>query len=245
MTNQEARFILGAYRPDGRDASDPMFAKALGQATRDPDLRVWLEREQKLDTIITTKIRGISPPPELRAAILAGARASLPRRHRWNAPLWFMAAAAVLVLGGTVAAWNLRIGPSDVGQLAQFALKDMAGAHDDHVGYPPELAGIQLQLSTSRNPLTASTTAIDLDDLRRRNCRTVRLAGREVFEICFERNGTWFHLYAARRSPSNPVPGQSKPVLSSRGEYTVAAWADSNTVYALVGTDAQALRRLI
>ena len=32
MNNQEARFILGAYRPDGRDASEPRFAEALAQA---------------------------------------------------------------------------------------------------------------------------------------------------------------------------------------------------------------------
>ena len=32
MKNQEAKFILGAYRPDGRDAGDPAFTEALAQA---------------------------------------------------------------------------------------------------------------------------------------------------------------------------------------------------------------------
>jgi len=37
MNNQEAKFILAAYRPGGQDASDPLFAEALEQVRRDPD----------------------------------------------------------------------------------------------------------------------------------------------------------------------------------------------------------------
>ena len=44
MNNQEAKFILGAYRPGGRDAVDPMFSEALAQAGRDPELRAWFEK---------------------------------------------------------------------------------------------------------------------------------------------------------------------------------------------------------
>ena len=53
MKNQEAKFILGAYRPDGQDAGDPVFAEALSQAERDPDLRTWFERGRKFDTTVS------------------------------------------------------------------------------------------------------------------------------------------------------------------------------------------------
>jgi hypothetical protein len=38
MTNEEAKFILGGYRGNGRDASDALFAEALKQAQTDPAL---------------------------------------------------------------------------------------------------------------------------------------------------------------------------------------------------------------
>src|SRR5258706_136048 len=38
MNNQEAKLILQAYRCGGQDASDPLFAEALEQARRDPEL---------------------------------------------------------------------------------------------------------------------------------------------------------------------------------------------------------------
>ena len=41
MTNERAKFVLGAYRPNGADAKDPMFAEALEQAKRDPNLAAW------------------------------------------------------------------------------------------------------------------------------------------------------------------------------------------------------------
>src|SRR5688572_8948158 len=98
MNNQEAKFMLGAYRPDGQDAGDPMFAEALGQVERDPELRTWFERERKFDTHVSEKLRALAPPPELRAAILAGARASRPRLRWWANPLWVAAAAAVVMI---------------------------------------------------------------------------------------------------------------------------------------------------
>ena len=38
MTNERAKFVLGAYRPNGADAKDPTFAEALEQAKHDPNL---------------------------------------------------------------------------------------------------------------------------------------------------------------------------------------------------------------
>ena len=50
MNNQEAKLILQAYRPGGRDTFDPLFAEALEQARRDPELQKWFaERKQALD----------------------------------------------------------------------------------------------------------------------------------------------------------------------------------------------------
>lgn len=245
MNNQEAKFILGAYRPDGQDAGNPMFADALGQVQRDPELRTWFERERKFDTIVSQKIQALSPPPELRAAILAGVRASRPRLRWWTNPLWMAAAAAVLIITAIGVMIPRSSGPA-IADLASFALNDLNQAHDEHVGYPPGLSPLQAHLGETQTPLTTDgAIKIDLEELRRKKCRSIRLGGREVFEICFNRDGTWYHLFAARRADFLAGDVDPKSLIKSDGEFAATAWADSNFVYALVAPGAEALRRLI
>ena len=247
MNNPEAEFILGACRPDGRDAGDPMFAEALARAEGDPELRAWFERQRKFDTALAGKLHEIAPPAGLRESILAGSRASQPRKSWWRHPTWLASAAAVVL----VAAISLTLPPREnapgISEFRSFAMNDLANAHDDHVGFPPEFADLQARLATAAVPLTsAKAIDLDLDELRRKRCRSVTIAGREVFEICFKRGGTWYHLYAARRSDFAPGPADAKALAASRGEYAATAWADANYVYALVthaGVDA--LRRVI
>lgn len=245
MNNQEARFILGAYRPDGRDAGDPTFAEALVQAERDPELRAWLQRQRKLDTAVAGKLEEVAPPAGLREAILAGARVSQPRRRWWVNPVWLSAAATIAL----IAAVSITIGPSagspPVTDLTTFALTDIADAHDEHVGFPPTLTGLQMRLSAAEAPLTTVFSEIDLNELRGRNCRSLLIAGREVFEICFLYDGTWYHLYAGRREDFGPGPIDPRSMITSQGEFAATAWADSKHVYALVTDDEEALRRLI
>jgi hypothetical protein len=245
MNNQEAKFILGAYRPDGRDASEAMFTEALAQAERDPELRAWFERQRKIDASIAGKLTEVGPPAELKAAILAGARASQPHRRWWANPTWLAAAAALAL----VAITGLTLRRSHRGQsasdLAAFALNDLSNAHDEHVGDPPSLGGVQARLAEARVPLTQGV-GLDLDELRRKSCRSIRVAGREVFEICFHRDGVWYHLYAARRSDFASGLADAKSLITSRGELASTAWADSQNVYALVTSAGQAaLRRVI
>ena len=245
MNNQEAKFILGAYRPNGQDAGNPMFAEALGQTERDPELRVWFERERKFDTIVSEKIRAVAPPSELRAAILAGVRASRPRLRWWNNPLWLAAAAALVIITAVSVIAPRSSGP-EIADLASFALNDLNHAHDEHVGYPLGLSALQAQLGGAQTPLTTEgAIKIDIEELRRKKCRSIRLGGREVFEICFNRDGTWYHLFAARRTDFSSGNVDAKALIKSQGDFAATAWADAKFVYALVAPEAEALRRLI
>src|SRR6185295_12013962 len=121
MNNQEAKFILGAYRPDGSDATDPMFAEALTMVERDPELRDWLERQRAFDRAVAAKVRAIVPPAELREAILAGGRASRPRRLWWTNPVVLVAAAAMVVLGVVSYSIMPRLSRPAVSDLVGFA----------------------------------------------------------------------------------------------------------------------------
>lgn len=242
MNNEEAKFILGAYRADGRDAGDAQFAEAIAHTERDPVLRAWWERQRKFDEQISAKLQQLPAPPGLRDAILAGARASRPRRTWWSNPWWLAAAAAIVVL----AASALSVRPRPTAQdFAAFALRDLADAHARHIGHPPGLDALQDQLVSSSGSLRTSLN-IDLDELRRKNCRRVRLGGRDVFEICFNRGGTWFHLYAARRSEFASGAADPDTLITARGELASTAWGDATHLYALVTNGgAAALRRVL
>jgi hypothetical protein len=245
MNNPEAKFILGAYRPHGQDAGDPVFAEPLAQAGRDPELRRWLERQRQFDGAIAGKLRAIAPPPGLREAILAGARASQPRRRWFARPGWLLAAAAIAVMATLVTRMTIfRAGP-DGATLAALALRDLAEAHGEHVGHPPALAAVQAELANARLPL-AGHVALDLDALQKLACRRVSLAGRPLFEICFEREGTWYHVYVGRRADFAPGNIDPRTTFASQGQFAATAWADADHVYALVtGAGAEALRRVI
>lgn len=244
MNNEDAKFILGAYRPDGRDAADPIFRDALNQAEADPSLRRWFERARGVDRSVSAKLASIAPPAGLREAILTGARASRHRTRPWNEHPLLMAAAVLLLLG--VLTWSVRdTTQPDSNDLAELAVHDLANAHGRHTGHPAGLAAVQAQLATSPLPLTAGTI-IDVEQLRRARCRTVALGGREVFELCFQRDGRWFHLYAAPRSEFAPEAIAAATRTLTQGRFAAATWADQENVYALVTSGPpEALRPLI
>ncbi len=72
ITNESAKFVLHAYRPNGADARDPIFRAALEQAARDPELGAWLKEQRAFDSLITGKLAEFQPPATLHSAIMAG-----------------------------------------------------------------------------------------------------------------------------------------------------------------------------
>ena len=96
MNNQEAKLILQAYHPGGRDASDPLFAEALEQARRDPELQKWFADEQALDSRIQSKLRtAVLVPRDLKSNLLALRKINRPVPW-WFQPMKLAAAAAVV-----------------------------------------------------------------------------------------------------------------------------------------------------
>lgn len=71
MDNEEAKFILQSFRPDGADASDPAFAEALAVAAADRDVGEWLARERAADAAFAAALGAVQIPEDLRESILA------------------------------------------------------------------------------------------------------------------------------------------------------------------------------
>jgi hypothetical protein len=243
MNNPEAKFILRVYRPDGRDAQDPMFLESLAQAEHDPALGAWFQREQAVDEALSAKLAGVVVP-DLRATILAGGRAGRQRRVWWRRTVWLAAAAAAAVLIGVTVRWRVEPIAPDAYSLAHFALQDVAVDGKAHLGAVAGLETVQHRLS---DPAThvGGGLGVDLGELRRSGCRTVQVAGRDVCEICFVRDGV-FHLYVAARGGFDASAETKEPMFVEQGHYASATWTDARYIYVVV-TDAgmAALRRVL
>ena len=245
MNNQEAKFILSAYRANGVDAHDEVFAQALRQAQQDPALGAWLARQQAHDAEVARKLREITPPAGLREAILTGAKVSDVRRTVWRQPIWIaLGAAAAVLLVASLVFWR-DSGVAESRALLEFALNDTARGHHGDGG--EGVAAAQTWLS---NPQTRLTTGlpVELADFGKVGCRTLLMNGAEVFEICFHRNGTWFHLYATRLTPANDSQNASDLVIKEWNHLSGALWSDPKFgyVYAVVGdVGLEQLRRLL
>jgi len=234
MNNVEAKFILQGYRPNGADAADATFAAALEQTRHDPALREWFAREQAFDRAISAKLSQIPAPAGLREAILAGGRvtASDPdRRSWWRHPALLAAAAAVAVIfTTTLALWPKQAVAGRA--LTEFALSDTL-SDKNHGGHGAEARALQAMLSQPTTRL-GDSLPVDFAGLRKTGCRTMNLEGRDVLEVCFKRNGTWFHCYIAQRRDFPALVASATPALAEKNGAGIASWADTSRFYVLV-----------
>ncbi|HTO03150.1 MAG TPA: hypothetical protein VL069_05575, partial [Opitutus sp.] len=245
MNNQEAKFILSAYRANGVDAHDEVFAQALRQAQRDPSLGAWLARQQAHDAEVGRKLREIGPPAGLRDAILTGVRVSNVRRRIWRHPLWMTVGAAAAAALVALSAFWWSHGATEDNRLLEFALNDTARGHHGDGGGGVAIA--QTLLSDPQRRLAAGLP-LELADFGKVGCRTLYLNGEEVFEVCFNRNGKWFHLYAIRTPPITNGRAVPDLVMKEHDRISGAMWSDPKFgySYALVGDVAmEQLKRLL
>jgi hypothetical protein len=240
MNHDEAKFILGVYRPDGRDAGDAAFVASLAEAEQDPALGAWLKRERALDESLSAKLAEL-PVPDIRQQLLAGVRASQRRQVWWRSTVWLAAAAVLAVLIGVVGHRRSAAAGFGSGDLAAFARNDLATDAKDHRGAVPGLARLQQHLADPATRLSAGVDA-DLATLRQDGCRVVKVSGHDVYEVCFARDGE-FHLYVAARADFEMA---REPVLVIQGGLASASWADDRYVYvAVTDRGLAALRRVL
>lgn len=242
MNTTEAKFILQACRPDGQDAEDQRFAEALAQAKQDPVLGEWLARERAFDTEVAAKLRGVQPPDGLRAAILAGARMSRPQPW-WRQSRVFALAASVVLVCGLAATWLLRSPAGDGEQLALGVMAEMSSPAHHPVVFGG--SGQLHELLASASTRLAGGLPLDFAQLKDEGCRSLKIAGHDVLEVCFERGGNGFHLYVARGAdfPGTDTPGT--PIFREQSRLASVSWRDGRHTYVLV-TDggADSLRRV-
>lgn len=82
MDNDQAKFILRSFRPDGADVDDSEFAEALTLALTDRELSAWLADERAFDSQFANALAAVELPENLRHDILgclAGQRGDFPQ----------------------------------------------------------------------------------------------------------------------------------------------------------------------
>jgi uncharacterized membrane protein YbaN (DUF454 family) len=233
MDNDEAKFILRAYRPSGADAADPKFADALAQAKRDPSLGKWLADEQALDQAIAAKLQRVAVPSDLRESILAGAKVSASTPWWRNGYIKLAMAACLLVAIGASFSYSLSRRRAAIGQIAQIAIEDAKHPHNGNGG--EVVTQLENVLENASFRLASGVMPVNLTALETNGCRMLQLNGNNVAEICFARSGRYYHLYIMNR-----MGGMSKrPQMFAYDGGHAAAWTDEHNSY-LVATTASA-----
>lgn len=242
MTDQEAKFILQAYRPNGADATDANFGEALEQARKDPALGDWFRRQQEFDRAIAAQLGSVAPPPGLREAILTGGRVSRRPERTWSNSWWLAAAAAIAAcVVVTLAVWPKRAAAMDI---SEFVVVDAKNS-GTHGGHGAEAGALQVILSQATTRL-GGRLPIDFNTLRTTGCRTIGFGRLPVLEVCFKRDGTWFHCYVVRRADLPAVAAPLRPQVSEKDGVHLATWGDDAHVYFVVSKSGrEPLERLI
>jgi hypothetical protein len=244
VNNQEAKFILSAYRTGGEDATTGEFALALEQVARDPDLATWFSRQRSFDAAISDALCSVLVPRDLRANILAGAKIS--RRHFWPSRSALLAAAASLMLLAGIASFWTRQPHLDRWQSDALAVLSSFSSGQptfDHEG--TDSRDLQRWLEAHNAP-GAETIPVALQTLPTLGCKTISSGGKTVSIMCFRmQDGQLVHLVVSDMSHlSRPPPPQ--PKFLRQNEWITASWTENGRVrmLALRGSE-RTLRELL
>lgn len=247
MNNQEARLILQAYRPDGQDASDPLFAEALEQVRRDPELQKWFAQQNSLDVRVQALLEVAIPVPRrLKSDLLALQKISRPSPWwpGWFHPMKLAAAATVVLLLGLAA---LFLFPQKQAQLASFqaTMAHFSAQEQEHVTFEShDLAKIQQWLQGQ-----GAETKFELPTVLRRGipqgCRLVNWNGHEATMVCFMLdNGEHMDLFVMDHADLPDFPENGAPQYAKADGLMTAAWADGGKIYLLTGRNRMVLQKI-
>jgi hypothetical protein len=237
MNNEEAKLILQAYRPGGRDANDPQFREALEQAQRDPELARWFGNEQALDSRISARLNtSIKPPAHLKSQLLAQ-RKIVRRFVWWRKPTWQLAAACMALLVTVAALW---LKPDRSTGFTQYRT-EMAGFAGNKLD---RLDLMSRDVTEVRRWLAQKESHSDLvlpaglDGRPSLGCRLLDWKGHKVSLVCFElENKHVAHLLVVDSSAFKDAPTES-PVFNQVDNVATASWSRGGKTYIVASKEA-------
>ena len=247
MDNDRAKMILSAYRSDGADASDPIFAEALAQAQRDPELARRFAEERALDDRMHAALQSVRPPANLKDSLLLAAEVSRMPAHRawWAHPAWLAAAAAIVLFAGLV---FFALKPDRTPMTLAGVTSEMARLQREERislgAMTSDPAQIQRWLKEHDGPHDFAAPA-GLASQMRLGCQVLDINGNKVSLVCFQVGGQQMvHLLVIDRRRLSDPPVVGKPVLLQEGELAFATWTEGDRTYVITGRGrAESLRQ--
>jgi hypothetical protein len=235
MDNQEAKFILSAYRPGGQDANDPGFFEAIEQAHRDPVLERWFQDSIAFDTAVSQQLCALSAPRDLQESILAGAK--ITRASHWTNRMrkWAIAAAVILgaILGGLI--WhNTR--PAHLTGWQNAALDVLSSLVRQESSFDAQSRdpGELLAWLRANHAPTAEKFPNTLGKLSSLGCKTFLWNDERVSVICFARpDGGLIHVVIAAGRYEPARAGKGRPEFIQQGNWATATWREAGKSYML------------
>jgi len=207
ITNETAKFLLNAYRPNGADAQDPVFRDALEQAARDPELGTWFKGQRGFDSMIAEKLSEIEPPATLRSAILVGIN-NRPSARRFSIrPLLALAAVILLSAVILVPMYTRRYSGSDlIDRYENANLAMLAAAPVPQLDLlTASFSRTQEYLEEMQAPCIYSLPA-SLLALPTAGCKTLRWNGHILSLTCFRLpSGELLHLFVIAEKALDPI----------------------------------------
>jgi len=243
MNNQEARLILQAYRPGGEDASDPLFAEALEQARRDPELQKWFAEQNALEARLQTRLeRAIPVPRGLKSDLLALRKIS--RVPWWFQPMKLAAAAVVVLLLGLGVFFLF---PRPQTQLASFreTMVRYSAQERGHIIFEShDLAAIQQWLQGRGIEINFDLPTA-LPGRSTQGCRVVDWNRRNATMLCFVLNGEHMDLFVMDRTSLPDLPDTGLPLYVKTGGLMTATWSKGDKIYLLTGENKELLQKVL
>ena len=245
MNNQEAKLILQAYRPGGRDTFDPLFAEALEQARRDPELQKWFAEEQALDSQIQSKLRSaVAVPRHLKSNLLALRKITRPVPW-WFQPMKLAAAAAVVLLIGLAAFLLLPPKPTQLVLFREKMVRYSMQEHGHITFESPDIAKIQQWLQARGVDANFELPA-GLQGKPAQGCRVVDWNGHQATMICFVlEDGKHMDLFVMDRAGLPGFRESGAPQIVKTDGLTMATWAKGGKVYLLTGDSRKLLQQIL
>lgn len=263
MNNDEAKFILRAYRPDGQDAADPQFADALAQARLDPELARWFAEQTALDRAIGAQLQSVRVPADLKATILAGRKiVPIPTEPWWQRSLHPAATAAALAVTlATIGFLALHEPPEPKADLALFT-QDLTDYLGKGYGVLPRHAHLASTDATYFGAMSyrMNYRSPSLDDIRQwlaengghgdfaspgglkkplsLGCGVMDWRGKRITLIAFHTGRSLpqdkVHLVIINSTDLPDVPPRGQPRFDEREEWTTVAWSNGPLTYFLM-----------
>lgn len=238
MKNDEARQILSAYRPSGEDASDPIFAEALEQARRDPELEEWFKEERARDAALAQVFQSLPVSEEAKRSLVAVSRMETVAKKRsfWR---WTSALAACLAVALTltfVLASYLGSAPEvaldEPGSIGAPELLDLAHSAmplDFRGDSVPELrawlvgrgAPEPVRLPNGMASLSAFGCRVFSDDF-----------GNAISLLCLKKDGELVHLFVAGGKAREALAMAERTWVAEDG-WNAYSWSESDRTYVL------------